>query len=108
MKQTSPRAIRANGFSLIVTIAMMVLLTIIAVGLLSLSTITIRGASIDAANLRARANARMALMMALDKLQVQVGPDQRITANASILSGSAVANPHWVGVWDSWLWPGQK
>lgn len=102
MKCSHLSRLRPTGFSLIVTVAMLVVLTVVAVGLLSLSVISIKSTSITSAEERARANARMALMMAIDRLQAQMGPDQRISANASILSNSAVANPHWTGVWDSW------
>jgi hypothetical protein len=45
----------------------------------------------------------MALMVAIGELQKQMGPDQRVSANGSILSGSTVNHPHWTGVWDSWI-----
>lgn len=102
MKRPSLPFPRRDGFSLIVTVAMLVILTVIAVGLLSLSAISLKSVTLTSAQQRAQANARMALMMAIDKLQAQLGPDQRISANASILSTSPVANPHWLGVWDSW------
>jgi hypothetical protein len=43
----------------------------------------------------------MALMMAMGELQKFAGPDQRVTANASILETATVpiANRHWMGVW---------
>ncbi len=91
-----------HGFALVVTIAMLVLMVVVAVGLLSLASVSAKSTSINSAEQRARSNARMALMMAIDKLQMQLGPDQRISANASILSSSAVANPHWLGAWNSW------
>ncbi|HEY9815419.1 MAG TPA: hypothetical protein V6D20_06410, partial [Candidatus Obscuribacterales bacterium] len=92
-----------QGFSLIVTVAMLVLMSVIAVGLLSLSTISIKSAAINSAEERARSNARMALMMAIDRLQYELGPDQRVSANGAVLRNMSVANPHWVGVWDSWI-----
>ena len=59
----------------------------------------------------ARANARMALMIALGELQKAAGPDQRVTATATILgdqcntyaSGTTAVDgkKHWVGVWDT-------
>ena len=58
---------------------------------------------------KARANARFALDEALSLLQQEAGPDQRITANASILDADpstamvdGVAQPQWTGVWDAW------
>ncbi len=80
----------------------MVLLSIIAVGMLSLSAITFRTGTLESAQVRARANARMALMIAIGELQKQMGPDQRISANSSILDQSTVTHSHWLGVWNSW------
>ena len=89
---------------------MMVLLTVVAVGLLTLSTISLRGASQSDANQIARANARVALMLAIGDLQKQLGPDQRITTTADQrLSGTdgsqTSANAkrsHWTGVYRAW------
>jgi len=97
-----PRGLHARGFALIVTISLMVLLTIIAVGLLSMSAIGLRTSKQGQAKSEARANARLALAMAIGELQRQVGPDQRITASAEVLGESSdVVHPAWVGVWDS-------
>ena len=88
------------GFALIVTLSLMILLTIIAVGLLSLSSISLRSASRESAVATARANARMALMLALGELQKAAGDDRRITADGSIFAGAA--QPNVLGVWNSW------
>jgi hypothetical protein len=92
-----------RGFALIATIMLMVLLAIITIGTLSLSAVTLRSGYHEQAQMQAQANARMALMIAIGELQKQVGPDQRITANSSILSTGTVPNPNWTGVWDSWI-----
>jgi len=82
---------------------MMVLLTIIGLGMLSLSTISLRdaGAGKDMAN--ARANARIALLMAIGDVQKQAGSDIRVTAESSLLetpgSTATITNRHWTGVW---------
>ena len=68
-----------RGFALIVTLSLMILLTIIAVGLLTLSSISLRASGQGDSMQTARANARMALMMAISQLQETTGPDQRIT-----------------------------
>ena len=75
------------GFALVATVSMMVLLTLVAIAMLSLSTIEQRssGGSANEADRMARANARMALMIAIGELQEAAGPDQRVTATASIL-----------------------
>lgn len=76
----------------------MVLLSMLAIGLLSLASITLRtSGQADAMN-QARANARLALVMAIGELQKQAGPDTRVTANASLLDSNS-PNPYWVGIW---------
>ena len=74
----------APGFALVATVSMMVLLTLVAIAMLSLSTIEQRssGGGANEADRMARANARMALMIALGELQKAAGPDQRVTATA--------------------------
>lgn len=91
--------LRDAGFALIVTLSLMVLLTIIAVGLLSLSSVSIRSASQAAELATARANARLALMLAIGDLQKLSGPDTRVTARADILDEN---HPPVTGVWKSW------
>jgi hypothetical protein len=89
----------------------MILLTVIAVGLLTLSGISLRSSSQGEAMATARANARMALMMAIGDLQKQLGPDQRIsttadqiatTANPTV-SSTPAAQRHWTGAYKAWL-----
>ena len=107
--RNSPKIGRRQGFSLIATLAMCILLTILALGLLSLSSVALRNTSALQYDATARANARMALMLAIGELQKELGPDQRISARASILDSDTatdvadgVPNPHWMGVWNSW------
>jgi len=88
------------GFALVVTISLLVLLTTLALGLLSLSAIAVRQSRADSAQIEARANARLALLQALDALQKYAGDDRRITADAAFVDGAP--NPHAVGVWESW------
>lgn len=98
-----------KGFALIVTLSLMILLTIVAVALLSLSSISLRSSAQGESMQIARANARMALMIALGDLQKQLGPDTRISATADQLAGSTpetsstpVAQRHWAGAYRSW------
>lgn len=81
MKSSNPSRFDApqRGFALVVTLSLMILLTIIAVGLLTLSSISLRSSSQGQAAAEARANARMALMMAIGELQKELGPDSRIS-----------------------------
>lgn len=89
-----------RGFALIVTLSLMILLTVIAVGLLMLSSITMRSTGQGAAMATARANARLALVLALGELQKTAGPDTRITAPADLVNANAA--PGLTGVWKSW------
>lgn len=96
----SHRFRRDRGFALVVTLSLMVLLTLLSVGLLSLAGIELRRGSISEARATAMANARMAMMLAIGQLQRELGDDRRITADASILRSET--NPAAVGVWNSW------
>jgi hypothetical protein len=90
-----------KGFALIVTLSLMILLTIIAVGLLTLSSVSIRNSSQGGQVAAARANARLAMMIAIGELQKSLGPDQAITATSGILNKEP-KKAGLMGVWDSW------
>lgn len=99
---------RQTGFALVVTVSLLMLITVVAVGMLSLSSLVLRGAGQDTAQAEARSNARLALMLALGEIQKSLGRDEAITAPAGILDSSpdtpeadGVREPHWTGVWAS-------
>ena len=109
-----------RGFALVITLSLMVLLALLAVGALGLASTALRSARASHAQAEARANARLALALALNDLQIEAGPDQRITAPAAILArdrddvapddaafnprttSASFAHPHWLGSWNSW------
>lgn len=98
-----------GGFALVATLSMMVLLSILAVGLLGLSSVSLRSSSQSNAQAEARANARLALMIAIGELQKEMGPDMRISAEAAIFDQNpktevtdGVAQPRWLASYDSW------
>jgi len=93
------RATMKSGFALIVTLSLMILLTVIAVGLLSLATISLRASSSSLAMAEARSNAQLALQLAIGQLQSTTGQDTRVTASSALLDPS---KPHVTGVWRSW------
>ena len=117
-----------RGFALVITLSLMVLLTLLAVGLLSLSSIALRSSAQGSAIAVARSNARLALIIAIGQLQKAAGPDQRATAPAdfagdtggirlaagkspvntksinNIANGLTSVQPgtrYWTGVWDT-------
>jgi Tfp pilus assembly protein PilV len=98
-----------QGFALVATLMLMVLLALLAVGLLSLSAVTLRSSVQGSAQAEARANARLALMVALGELQKEMGPDMRVSAEAALFDTNkqtatidGVAQPHWLASYNSW------
>jgi len=96
-------AVANAGFALVITLSLMVLLTVIAVGLLSLSAVSMRTASQCMLIGQARANARLGMMLALGEVQKSLGPDKRAAAPAAMVLDKP-AEPHVAGVWQSWTW----
>lgn len=99
---------RQRGFTLIVTMMLLVLIALLAVGLLTLSSVSLRTSERSSDHATARANARLALMLAIGQLQENLGPDQRVSASASIFDSSpsspaieGVLHPSTVGVWST-------
>ena len=92
-----------KGFSLVALMMLMALIVVVLLGMISLSNLELKGSKRNVHELAARANARMALMIAMGELQKHTGPDQRVTARAAILEGSGqeppLANRDWLGVW---------
>jgi hypothetical protein len=93
-----------RGFALVVTLSLMILLTIIAVGLLTLSAVSLRSSTQGEAAAVARANARMALMMAIGELQREMGPDSRVSAPPDAGKETSGGHPRWTAVYDAWKW----
>ena len=87
------------GFALVATLSLLILLAILAVGLMTLSSVAVRSSGHGSAQALARANARMALMVAIGELQTYTGADTRVTAPADLLDPAA---PPLTGVWKSW------
>lgn len=95
--RTIPHKRTNRGFALVIALSLMVMLTVLAVGLLTLSTVSLRASSQGEAMQVARSNARMALSLAIGQLQKTAGADQRITAPATVEKDDA---PSWLtGVW---------
>lgn len=96
----SLRVKRPRGFALVAALLLMTLLSVIAIGLLSLGSVSLRSSTNGEARRVAQANARVALALALNELQTQLGDDRRVTADGAVL-GESVGQPNLVGVWDS-------
>ncbi len=91
------------GFALIATLTLMMLLAMLAVALLSMASTQQRIAMQTVLLAEARQQALVGLDVAIGELQVEMGPDQRVSANSGILSEREGSFPQYVlGVWDSW------
>lgn len=97
-----------RGFALVATVLVMSLLLMVALGTISLTQSESKITLNERYQAVAEANARMALQEALAELQLAAGPDQRVSATASLLDGDiktplidGVANPYWTGIWKS-------
>ncbi len=97
---SSPRQGCDPGFALVVTLTLMVLLSILALGLLSLSSVSLRTLARTDAGAASRANALLALQLAIGDLQANLGPDKRVSATGSV-RGASVAQARITGVWES-------
>ena len=98
---------RRRGFALVITLALMVLLTLLVVGLLGLSAVSLRS-SRQAQDLAvAQANARLGMMLALGEVQTALGPDKRVSAAAAAVMPPA-KQAHLTGAWESWRWDPAK
>jgi hypothetical protein len=99
----------SSGFALVATLALMILLTMVAVGLLTLSAISLRSSTQGSAQAEARANARLALMIALGELQKEMGPDMRVSAESALFDTNkdtetieGVEQSHWLASYNAW------
>lgn len=86
-----------SGFALVSSLCLLTLLFLLALGLVQLSTVEKRQSHITAAHLTARANARLALHIALAELQRYAGNDQVVTSRADLIDSrvhpNATADP---------------
>ncbi len=102
MQNNSRNPNSQNGFTLVITVSMMVLLAMICLGLLSLSSISLRTSGREQFQATARANARMAMMLAIGELQKELGPDRRINCQAGMDPTALAEQRQWLAVYDSW------
>ena len=108
-KPGSPDHGTRSGFALITTLMIMALIVLLVMALLSMSSINQRQATSYVAEAEAKANADLAMSIAISELQRLTGPDTRITAPGTTLrpasSDADVVSPAGVGVtgvWRSW------
>ena len=99
---------RQSGFALMVALGLMSFALLIILGLTTLIQVNSNITASEKDLNRAKQNALFALNLAIGDLQNEMGPDQRISATASILDKfpeteaiEGVNNPYWTGAWNS-------
>ena len=88
-----------KGSALLVTLLVVSLLMVIVLTFTVYVRLELRTVQDRMELQRARQNARLALDLALAKLQLAAGPDQQVTAKADILGSAAEEAKHWTGAW---------
>lgn len=94
-----------RGFALVASLTLMMLLGLIAVGILAVASSQNRIAAQTILQEEARQQALIGLDAAIASMQMELGPDQRVTASSGILSAEESSPQHILGVWESWKAP---
>ena len=97
---------KKHGFALIASLTLMMLLTLLAVGIMAMASSQSRIAMQTVLQAEARQQALIGLDDAIANLQIEMGPDRRVSASSGIISESEGSiSQHILGVWDSWSGP---
>ncbi len=96
---------RRGGFSLVLSLTVMSMLLLLCIGAAALLAIELRAARASSSQARARLNAVAGARVALGEIQRLLGPDQRVSATATILplqsTLGTMQQPRWTGVWNA-------
>ncbi|MGB0371447.1 MAG: hypothetical protein ACPGN3_08855 [Opitutales bacterium] len=101
MSRTYPLDGRRHGFALVISLALISFLLILIVTLTSV--VRLENQSSESLNdeILAKQNAVLGMRIALGELQSNLGPDQRISANADLMNDSDSSKRYTTGVWSS-------
>ncbi|WP_309381892.1 hypothetical protein [Cerasicoccus frondis] len=98
MKQPCVNDRSSKGFALIIAISLMAMLVLLVISISTITRVELQTALFRTQKEQSRANALLALSVAMGELQKYAGADQRITTRADIDAGNT-ANPYWTGVY---------
>ncbi len=96
-----------DGFALVIALSLMAFVLVLLLSISALVRVEVSSSANSKAQQLARENARLGMLVALGELQKVMGPDQRVTARADILTGTggipenSMNNPYWLGAWPS-------
>ncbi|MGE9296992.1 MAG: hypothetical protein ACQKBV_11955, partial [Puniceicoccales bacterium] len=107
----SAHPMERRGFALVVALTLMSFIVLLLLSMSMLTRVELSTAVVNEYENVARENALFGLKVALGQLQREMGPDQRISAPASILDANpatlsidGVAHPYWTGAWNGQDW----
>lgn len=75
---------KKSGFAVVIALSLMAFVILLLLSLITLVRVETAGAAQSAATLQARQNALLGLQIALGELQKHAGPDQRVSAAATV------------------------
>jgi len=90
----------SGGFALVIALSLMAFVLLLLLSITTLVQVESRSAKTSLQRMKAEQSALLGLQLALGELQKTAGPDQRVTATASIVT-NAPNQPHLLGVWKS-------
>ena len=90
-----------GGFALVIALSLMAFVLLLLLSITTLVQVETQGSQIQLQQMEAEQSALLGLQIAIGELQKTAGPDQRITATASINDAPNIAQPHLLGVWES-------
>lgn len=93
------RQFSERGLALLLVVSLLALVTLLVVSFAVITRVETQRGSTMEQRAQARANALFALDVAVGRLQVLAGADQRASGSAQLIGASG--NPHWAGVWRS-------
>jgi len=92
-----------EGFALVIALSLMAFILLLLLSLTALVQVETQSSEVSTARMEAEQNALLGLQQALGELQMAAGPDQRVTAPATIFDSDpstetieGVENPRWV------------
>jgi hypothetical protein len=98
---TNYRSGQTSGFALVIALSLMAMVLLLILSMTTLVQVETSSSQIQIQRLQAEQNARLGLGIALGVLQGNMGPDQRISATADILSSTDASRKNTVGIWVS-------
>ncbi|MGZ0654907.1 hypothetical protein ACWPKS_04800 [Coraliomargarita sp. W4R72] len=98
---TKSRKAKSSGFALVIALSLMAFVLLLLLSISTLVQVEMSSADINKSQIEAEQNALLGLQVALGELQLQMGPDQRVSASASLLSSTDSTKQNLTGVWVS-------